>query len=187
MHVKTLPDSLAATSRDAGCGFSIAWMELTVIFCKIAWQWALLWIHLSAFATAEVGVLPESIGLETPHFAENSFSPPDSRRSTKWKPPDGLTGNRQRFGALAELLRSSTVALGAISPAMVTDTWRRREALSASSLSTGDCLRARAVLLSSTTGPALSVSRITCLVSGRVPRPGQVTKLSIFPLKIVQL
>ncbi len=36
----------------------------------------------------------------------------DSRKSTKWKPPDGLTGNRQRFGALAELLRSSTVALG---------------------------------------------------------------------------
>jgi len=34
MHVKTLPDSLAATSRDAGCGFSIAWMELTVIFVK---------------------------------------------------------------------------------------------------------------------------------------------------------
>ena len=25
MHVKTLPDSLAATSRDAGCGFSIAY------------------------------------------------------------------------------------------------------------------------------------------------------------------
>lgn len=34
MHVKTLPDSLAATSRDADCGFSIAWMELTVIFVK---------------------------------------------------------------------------------------------------------------------------------------------------------
>ncbi len=34
MHVKTLPDSLAATSRDTGCGFSIAWMELTVIFVK---------------------------------------------------------------------------------------------------------------------------------------------------------
>ena len=61
------------------------------------------------------------------------------------------------------------------------------EVLSASSLSTGDCLRARAVLLSSTTGPALSVSRTTCLVSGRVPRPGHVIKLSIFPLKIVQL
>ena len=25
MHVKALQDSLAATSRDAGCGFSIAW------------------------------------------------------------------------------------------------------------------------------------------------------------------
>lgn len=41
--------------------------------------------------------------------------------------------------------------------------------------------------MSSTTGPALSVSRITCLVSGRVPRPGHVIKLSIFPFKIVQL
>ena len=51
----------------------------------------------------------------------------------------------------------------------------------------GYCLRARAVLLSSTTGPALSVSQITCLVSGRVPRPGHVIKLSIFTLKIVQL
>lgn len=56
--------------------------------------------------------MPESIGLETLHFAENSFSPPASRRSTKWKPPDGLTGNRQRFGAPAELLRSSMVVLG---------------------------------------------------------------------------
>jgi len=43
--------------------------------------------------------------------------------------------------------------------------------------------RLSAVRPSSTTGPALSVSRITCLVSGRVPRPGQVTKLSIFPFK----
>ena len=48
-------------------------------------------------------------------------------------------------------------------------------------------LRAKEVRLSSITGPALSVSRTTCLASGRVPRPGQVTKLSIFPLKIVQL
>ncbi len=30
-------------------------------------------------------------------------------------------------------------------------------------------------------------SRTTRLTSGRVPRPEQVTKLSIFPLKIVQL
>mgnify|MGYP001691044094 CR=1 FL=1 len=66
--------------------------------------------------------MPESIGLETPHFAENYDSLPDSRRSLIWKPPDGLMGSRQRFGALAELLRSSMVALGAISPAMVTDT-----------------------------------------------------------------
>lgn len=44
-------------------------------------------------------------------------------------------------------------------------------------------LRAKEVRLSSITGPALSVSRTTCLVSGRVPRPGQVTKLSIFTLK----
>ena len=47
MHVKTLPDSLAATSRDAGCGFSIAWMELTVIFRKIAWQRVRLLIYIS--------------------------------------------------------------------------------------------------------------------------------------------
>ena len=47
--------------------------------------------------------------------------------------------------------------------------------------------RLRTVRLSSTTGPALSVFQTTCLASGRVPKPGHVIKLSIFPFKIVQL
>ena len=44
-------------------------------------------------------------------------------------------------------------------------------------------LRAKEVRLSSTTGPALSFFRTTRLISGRVPRPGHVIKLSIFPFK----
>ena len=132
---------------------------------------------------AEAGVLPGAIRFETLQFAESYNSRPDSRRSLIWKPPDGLMGSRQRFGALAELLRSSTVALG-----QYPRRWSRtREGAGRSSrrihrlLAT--FLRAKEVRLSSITGPALSVSRTTCLASGRVPRPGHVIKLSIFLLK----
>ena len=34
----------------------------------------MIYIYVSAFASAEVGVSPKAIGLETSHFAENSFS-----------------------------------------------------------------------------------------------------------------
>ena len=35
--------------------------------------------------------MPESIGLETPHFAENYDSLPDSRRSTAWERTGGVS------------------------------------------------------------------------------------------------
>lgn len=48
--------------------------------------------YISAFAFAEVGVSLKTIGLETFHFAENSLSPPDSKRSYhgNWSSPEGV-------------------------------------------------------------------------------------------------
>ncbi len=54
-------------------------------------------MYISAFAIAEVSVSPKAIRLETPHFAENYYSLPDSRRSTKWVGSSTLRTRTRRF------------------------------------------------------------------------------------------
>lgn len=64
---------------------------------------------ISAFATAEAGVSPRVIGIETPHFAENSFSA-QLQKELSWSTRRlALTSATERLGATTAGRHRSTV------------------------------------------------------------------------------